>query len=136
MNHDYLTRLRRTHPAWRLLAAGSAPLVAGFIHATFIEPNRRVIGERELVGELDDWLQGVRAEATEDPYPKRAIDYLNDWASDERAWLRRYYPPASDEAALRADAVRRAGGALARRPRGPWVCRRGIAPESRVRSAA
>ncbi len=98
MNHDYLTRLRRTHPAWRLLVAGNAPLVAGFIHATFIEPNRRVVDERELAGELDDYLEAVRAEATDDPYPRRAMDYLNDWASDERGWLRRYYPPSSDEA--------------------------------------
>ena len=36
MDYDDLVRLRREHPAWRLLAADSAPLVAAFLHHVFI----------------------------------------------------------------------------------------------------
>lgn len=31
-------------------------------------------------------------------FPKTAAQYLDDWAADERGWLRKFYPPGSDEA--------------------------------------
>ena len=57
MDDSRLRRLRREHPAWRLLAADSAPLVVSFLHRAFIEPNVRTLGETEIVGLLDDYLQ-------------------------------------------------------------------------------
>ncbi|HET7862865.1 MAG TPA: DUF3375 family protein, partial [Burkholderiaceae bacterium] len=36
MDHPTLDALRRQHPAWRLLAADSAPLVASFLHRVFV----------------------------------------------------------------------------------------------------
>ena len=44
MQLDYATleMQRRQHPAWRLLAADSAPLVASFLHRVFVVPNVRV----------------------------------------------------------------------------------------------
>jgi hypothetical protein len=98
VNHDHLQTLRRSHPAWRLLAADSAPLVAGFLHHGFIAPNVRVMAEQELAGRLDDYLYHLREVLGEDGYPRGAMDYLRDWADDSRGWLRRYYPPDSDEA--------------------------------------
>lgn len=40
---DYATleQLRQNHPAWRLLCAHHAPLVAAFLHRVFIVPNVR-----------------------------------------------------------------------------------------------
>src|SRR5690606_24976610 len=32
MDYDHLVNLRTNHPAWRLLAADSAPFVIGFLH--------------------------------------------------------------------------------------------------------
>ncbi len=98
MRHDHLQTLRRSHPAWRLLAADSAPLVAGFLHHCFIAPNVRVLAEQELCGRLDDYLYHLRETLGERAYPRPATEYLRDWADDSRGWLRRYYPPDSDEA--------------------------------------
>lgn len=97
MNHDHLQTLRRNHPAWRLLAADSAALVVGFLQHCFIEPNVRVLPEQDLSARLDDYLYHLR-ERGERAYPRAAMDYLRDWADDSRGWLRRYYPPDSDEA--------------------------------------
>lgn len=97
MDYGYLQHLRRDHPAWRLLAAGSAPLVVSFLYRAFIEPNVRTLPEAEIVGQLEDHLQRLREQRGEDIHPKAAIDYLNDWTADERAWLRRYFPPDTDD---------------------------------------
>jgi len=81
-----------------MLAADSAPLVVGFLHHCFIEPNVRVLPEQELAARLDDYLYHLRETLGESAYPRGAMDYLRDWADDSRGWLRRYYPPDSDEA--------------------------------------
>lgn len=96
---DYVTleALRRQHPAWRLLAADSAPLVASFLHRVFISPNVRVMAQADLAEALEDELFGLREQFGAQFFPKSAVDYLNDWAANERGWLRKFYPPASDE---------------------------------------
>jgi len=48
--------LRQNHPAWRLLCAHHAPLVAGFLQWVFITPNVRNLSQAELVEALEDEL--------------------------------------------------------------------------------
>lgn len=96
MDHAYLTQLKQHHPAWRLLNADSAPLIIGFLYQAFVRPNARSLPQRELVSQLDDHLYRLR-QAQPSAYPRRAQQYLDDWASGEQATLRKYYPPASDE---------------------------------------
>jgi hypothetical protein len=90
---DTLDALRRQHPAWRLVVADSAPLVASFLHRVFVLPNRRVIHQAELATALDDTLYAVREQRGAGVYPKPALDYLNDWAANDKGWLRKFYPP-------------------------------------------
>lgn len=92
-----LVLLRGQHPAWRMLAADSAPLVASFLHRLFVLPNTRVIAQSKLADALDDYLHFLRLDIGESTYPKAALEYLNDWAGNDRGWLRRHYPPDSDE---------------------------------------
>jgi hypothetical protein len=94
---DTLEALRRQHPAWRLLQADSAALVASFLHRVFVLPNRRVMHQAELASALEDTLYTVRQQRGAASFPKPAHDYLNDWAANDRAWLRKFYPPGSDE---------------------------------------
>ncbi len=98
MTLDYATleTMRQQHPAWRLLTAASAPLIASFLHHAFVEPNVRAMRQSDLAEALEDMLFGVR-EQHPDAFPKSAADYLNDWAANERGWLRKFYPPGSDE---------------------------------------
>ena len=97
IDFDTLEALRRQHPAWRLLQADSAALVASFLHRVFVLPNRRVIHQAELASALDDTLYAVREQRGPASYPKPALEYLNDWAANDKAWLRKFYPPGSDE---------------------------------------
>jgi len=72
--------------------------VIGFLHQAFIEPNQRVLSEQALAARLDDYLFHLRETLGENGYPRSALEYLRDWADDGRGWLRRFYPPDSDEA--------------------------------------
>jgi hypothetical protein len=98
MDYQQLILQRRTHPAWRLLAADHAPMIASFLHASFIVPNVRTIARQHLASLLDDHLYHLHDDAGETLFPKAATAYLDDWASDERGWLRKYYPAGQDEA--------------------------------------
>src|SRR6266853_1663818 len=97
MDYRTLEALRRTHPAWRLLVAEHAPLVVSFLHNTFIRLNIRTLSKQELASQLEDYLHHLRERLGEGTLPKRAEHYLDDWAADDHAWLRKYYVPNDDE---------------------------------------
>jgi hypothetical protein len=97
MEYRDLESLRRTHPAWRLLTADHAPLIASFLYQSFIQRNTRTWPRQELASRLDDFLFQLRQQLGEDVFPSPAMHYLDDWASDDRAWLRKYYPANADE---------------------------------------
>ncbi|MGH8759578.1 MAG: DUF3375 domain-containing protein [Burkholderiales bacterium] len=99
MSLDYTTLdlLRQSHPAWRLLRSDHAPLVASFLQRVFIAPNVRVMAQADLAEALEDELFGLRARADSEAFPKSALEYLNDWAANEKGWLRKFYALGSDE---------------------------------------
>jgi hypothetical protein len=96
---DYagLDLLRRSHPAWKLLRSDHAPLVASFLHRVFIEPNLRLMAQADLAEALEDELFALRERYGAELFPKRAVEYLGDWADNDKGWLRKYYPTGSDE---------------------------------------
>ena len=55
------------------------------------------MAQSALVEALEDTLFGLREQLGEQVFPKAAAEYLNDWAAPERGWLRKFYPPGSDE---------------------------------------
>jgi hypothetical protein len=99
MNLDYATLglLHHSHPAWRLLRSDHAPLVASFLHRVFIAPNVRTMAQADLAEALEDELFGLRERLGADAFPKPGLDYLNDWAANERGWLRKFYRHGSDD---------------------------------------
>lgn len=96
---DYATldAMRTHHPAWRLLRSDHGPLAASFLHRVFVAPNVRVISAADLVEALEDELYVLRKQLESDAYPKSALYYLNEWASPEKGWLRKFYSQGSDE---------------------------------------
>lgn len=98
MEYDQLLLQRRNHPAWRLLAADNAPMIASFLHRSFIVSNVRTVSRQQLSSLLDDHLYHLHESAGEVVFPKPAAAYLDDWASDDKGWLRKYYPAGQDEA--------------------------------------
>ena len=71
MNLDFatLSTLRKTHPAWRLLMADHAPLIASFLNRVFISPNVRVMARDELIAKLEDELYHLRRSRVTGPFP-------------------------------------------------------------------
>ncbi len=99
MSLDYaiLDSLRMHHPAWRLLRSDHAALVASFLHRVFVVPNRRVMAAADLAEALEDELFALRQRLGESAFPKPALEYLNDWSSPDKGWLRKFYARGSDE---------------------------------------
>ena len=93
---DEIAWLRANSPAWRLLRAENAPLVLSFLHRVFVADNVRSISAAELASRLDDELFALN-ERTPGSFPKQARAYLDDWASPQSGWLRKYYPEGTDE---------------------------------------
>ena len=100
MNLDFatLSTLRKTHPAWRLLMADHAPLIASFLNRVFISPNVRVMARDELIAKLEDELYHLREIEGDGAFPRDAAEYLDSWAQDDKGWLCKFYPQGSDEA--------------------------------------
>ncbi|MDT8364561.1 MAG: DUF3375 domain-containing protein [Nitrosomonas sp.] len=99
MTLDYATLdlLRQNHPAWRLLRSDHAPLLASFLQRVFVIPNVRVMAQADLSEALEDELFNLREQLGGAAFPKTALGYLNDWASIEKGWLRKFYTHGSDE---------------------------------------
>ncbi len=99
MSMDYATldMLRQRHPAWRMLRSDHAPLIASFFHRVFIAPNVRIMAQADLAEALEDELFGLREKMGADAFPKPAAEYLDDWAANEKGWLRKFYPQGNDE---------------------------------------
>jgi len=63
----------------------------------FVIPNQRLIAQADLAEALEDELFGLREQFGNDIFPKSALDYLNDWAGNDKGWLRKFYRQGSDE---------------------------------------
>jgi hypothetical protein len=97
VEYDELDAVRRNSPAWRLLRADNAALILSFLGRIFVDDNVREISASALADRLDDVLYALNERLGDGTYPKPAKSYLDDWASPESSWLRKYYPPGSDE---------------------------------------
>lgn len=97
LNYDTLDVLRKEHPGWRLLCSDHAPLVVTFLNRTFIKPNVRIMPEPGLAEALEDDLFALRERLGHESFPRSARDYLNDWASPGKGWLRKFYLRGTDE---------------------------------------
>ncbi|TFW33945.1 DUF3375 domain-containing protein [Massilia horti] len=97
MDYQQLLEHRQSHPAWRLLLADNGPMIASFLHQVFVLPNTRGMPRQQLASLLDDHLFRLHDAAGETRYPKAASAYLDDWASNPRGWLRKYYLDGDDE---------------------------------------
>lgn len=97
MDFDRLETLRERHASWRLLRAGNATLILAFLGEYFVEGNRGASPASEVTVALDDLLYAINGSADEPRYPKPAHAYLDDWSTGDQGYLRRFYPPDSDD---------------------------------------
>lgn len=97
LDYDTLELLRQNHPAWRLLCAHHAPLVASFLSRLYIARNVRNLPQADIVEALEDELFALRERLGPDALPGSAQSYLNDWADNSKGWLRKFYVTGEDE---------------------------------------
>lgn len=97
MDFDDIEAVRTRHPAWRLLRADNAGLVLAFLGGFFVEANRGATAGVEVAGALNDLLDSLNTDPDSPRFPKAAAAYLDDWSGAEVGWLRRFYPPGSDD---------------------------------------
>ncbi|HEY9766836.1 MAG TPA: DUF3375 domain-containing protein, partial [Chroococcales cyanobacterium] len=71
-------------------------LIISFLYRAFIQPNARSVRQAELVDQLNDYLHRLR-ESQGSVFPRTAQKYLDEWASGDSAYLRKYYPDLGDE---------------------------------------
>jgi hypothetical protein len=93
-----IVQMRKQNPAWRLMTAENAPLIASFFDRVFLDENIRVIPESELTMLLEDYLYSLRDLEGEETFPRSASEYLADWSRNDKGWLRKFYPPGESEA--------------------------------------
>ncbi len=98
MSFEYydLAKKKKIDPSWRLMTSDNGPLLIAFFDSVFREAGRRQIGEYELVMKLDDYLYSLEDGNEESPFSRSASEYLDDWTSGEKGWLRKFYPSGSD----------------------------------------
>lgn len=101
MDYDEIEQLRSRHAAWVLLSSRNAALVLSFLGRVFVDANASNLSATKLVDELDDELFALNERLADDDgaprFPRQAKHYLDEWSGPERRWLRRFYPPDSDE---------------------------------------
>ena len=98
MKYDEIVRLRSHHPAWVLLRSNNVALVLSFLGRVYVDGNASGIPASDLADLLDDELFALNQRLGDDTFPRSASAYLDDWASSEHGWLRKYYPAGADEA--------------------------------------
>ncbi len=97
LSYSSLNQLYKIHPSWRLLRAENAPLILSFLDKAFVQPNVRFMTQANLVSKLEDTLYQLRISEGAESFPRSAAAYLDDWAQNEKGWLRKFYPVGSDE---------------------------------------
>jgi hypothetical protein len=97
MRYEDVEALRTRHAAWRLLRADNAALMLSFLGRVFGEGSTGAVGAADLISRLDDDLFALNERLGGTRFPRSAKAYLDDWAAAEAGWLRKFYPPGSDE---------------------------------------
>jgi hypothetical protein len=97
MHYDEIVQLQEQHASWALLRSPHAALILSFFGRVFVDSNSGGQPAPELIGLLDDELYALNQRLGTDTFRRSAQAYLDEWAAPERGWLRKYYPPGTDE---------------------------------------
>ena len=78
------------HPAARLLRAEQGAFALAFLHTAFKETGQVSVPEELLRARLERWIEERRASESFE-WERPAREYLEEWCSEDRAWLRKVH---------------------------------------------
>ena len=136
MKYDEIEQLRTHHPAWALLRSNNAALVLSFLGRVFVDDDAGDVAASALASELDEELYALNQRLGEETFPRSASEYLDDWASPDHGWLRKFYPAGSDEAQFDLVPAVEKALAMGGRSANQGVHRYRVPPEHHFRVAA
>jgi hypothetical protein len=55
------------------------------------------MSQADLTERLEDELFALRERVGTQAFPREALEYINDWADNDKRWLRKFYQTGSDE---------------------------------------
>lgn len=90
MTYDYLSFLKKNNLTIKLLNSDNFAMMVGFFYFIFVKKRYLTITHEEILSFLDDYLYDIN-QTYQNPYPKNAKDYLDDFVSDKNGYLKRYY---------------------------------------------
>ena len=90
MTYDYLLFLKKNNLTIKLLNSDNFAMMVGFFYFIFVKKRYLTINHEDILSFLDDYLYDIN-QTYQNPYPKSAKDYLDDFVSDKNGYLKRYY---------------------------------------------
>ncbi len=90
MTYEYLKNLKKHNRTLKLLNSDNFAMSVAFFYFVFVEKKYITITHREILTLLDDFLYNLN-QIYGNIYPKTPKEYLDDFASDKSAYLKKYY---------------------------------------------
>jgi hypothetical protein len=90
MTFDYLKHLKSTNQTIKLLSSDNFAFMLGFFHFVFMQCRHSALPYSQILVYLDDYLYDIN-QSNNNPFPKTAKEYLDDFSNDKNAYLRKYH---------------------------------------------
>lgn len=90
MTFEYLKHLKSTNSTIKLLNSDNFAFMLSFFHLAFIQNKHITLNHSEILLYLDDYLFDIN-NLYDNLFVKSAKDYLEDFANDKNAYLRKYH---------------------------------------------
>jgi len=87
---EYLKHLKSTNSTIKLLNSDNFAFMLSFFHLAFIQNKHITLNHSEILLYLDDYLFDIN-NLYDNLFVKSAKDYLEDFANDKNAYLRKYH---------------------------------------------
>ena len=97
LKYEYLKYLKETNLTLKILNSDNAAFTLSFFHFVFIENRNITLKHSLLLQHLDDYLYDIN-QTYNNTFVKTAKEYLDDFANDKNAYLRKYH--ANEDEAL------------------------------------
>lgn len=95
MDYESLVFQVEQNNTLKLLRASNMPLIVGFLHEAFKQLGESQLTDSKAVELLSDYLFDIHERRGKTIYPKKEVDYLNDWT--EAGYLSHRYLNYDDE---------------------------------------